>query len=64
MKDPNKHNLYAIDQFWTQLQQKDNWFLINPLTVVQRSGYSDIEKKHRNYREVMTELDKSRLFQK
>jgi GR25 family glycosyltransferase involved in LPS biosynthesis len=64
MKEPNKHNLYAIDQYWTQLQKKDNWFLIRPLTVVQRSGYSDIEKRHRNYKEVMMELDKPNVFQK
>jgi len=56
--EPHNHSLYAIDQFWTRLQEKDNWFLITPLTVVQRADYSDVEKKHTNYRHAMTMLDK------
>ena len=56
--EPHHHSLYAIDQFWTRLQEKDNWFLITPLTVVQRADYSDVEKKQTNYRQAMTMLDK------
>jgi len=53
---PHLHNLYAIDKYWFKLQQKDNWYLIIPLTIVQKEGYSDIEKKNVNYKNVMQSL--------
>lgn len=54
--------LYAIDQFWFNLQKRDRWFLIFPLTVTQRPNFSDIEEKNVNYNKVMLMLDKSHLF--
>jgi glycosyl transferase family 25 len=63
MKEPHNHQLYAIDKYWFRLQEKDNWFLITPLTVVQREDYSDIEKRPTNYKKVMTSLDKEWLTQ-
>jgi GR25 family glycosyltransferase involved in LPS biosynthesis len=64
MREPEKHPLYAIDKYWFFLQQKDRWFLIVPLTVVQRTDYSDIEKKMVNYKRTMTDLDKQQLMQR
>jgi glycosyl transferase family 25 len=64
IKEPNNHSLYAIDKHWFQLQESDNWFLITPLTVVQREDYSDIEKKVINYYDCMIDLDKTELFEK
>uniref|UniRef100_A0A6C0AZJ0 Glycosyltransferase n=1 Tax=viral metagenome TaxID=1070528 RepID=A0A6C0AZJ0_9ZZZZ len=64
IKLPHKHYLYAIDQFWKKLQEKDNWFLITPLTVVQKEGYSDIEQRVTNYAKPMTELDKPYFLKK
>jgi len=58
MREPEKHILYAIDKYWLQLQKRDLWFLITPLTVVQREDYSDIEKKKTNYSRMMTDLEK------
>ena len=58
MRNPEKHVMYAIDKWWFQLQQKDTWYLIVPLTVTQREDYSDIEKKRTNYTWLMTDLDK------
>jgi glycosyl transferase family 25 len=58
MEFPDKHVLYAIDKHWFQLQKRDNWFLIIPLTVTQRGDYSDIEKRATNYTPVMIDLDK------
>ena len=58
LKDQENHFLYAIDKYWFQLQEKDSWYLIIPLTVAQREDYSDIEKKLTNYAMVMTDLDK------
>ena len=63
MREPHKHTLYAIDKYWFFLQQRDRWFLIVPLTVVQRTDYSDIEKRMVNYKRTMTDLDKLHLFQ-
>ena len=56
---PEKHALYAIDQHWVQLQKKDNWYLIIPPSVIQRDGYSDIEKRNTTYRKAMLILNKS-----
>lgn len=60
--NPTYHQKYAIDKFWFYLQQLDRWFLITPLTVVQKEGYSDIEKKETNYNKVMIDIDKPYLF--
>jgi hypothetical protein len=64
IKEPEKHIQYAIDKHWFSLQKSDNWFLIIPLTVVQREDYSDIEKKVINYQGVMTDLDKTEIIKK
>lgn len=62
MKEPHRHAFFAIDKYWFRLQERDKWFLIVPLTVVQRADYSDIEKKMTNYVRVMTDLDKDFLM--
>ena len=62
LRYPDNHRIYAIDKFWFQLQNRDNWFLIIPLTVVQREDYSDIEKRKTNYTKIMTDLDKKDFF--
>jgi glycosyl transferase family 25 len=64
IKEPENHVKYAIDRFWFSLQRTDNWFLITPLTVVQREDYSDIERKVTNYQKVMTDLDKKEIQKK
>lgn len=56
--EPHKHALYAIDQYWSKLQQKDIWILITPLTVTQMEGHSDIEKTHTNYNHLMLKMHK------
>jgi len=62
MNNPVLHHQYAIDKYWFKLQEKDNWYLITPLTVTQREDYSDIEKRHTNYTKVMVDLDKEWMF--
>lgn len=64
LNKPNEKNKFAIDRFWFILQGASNWFLITPLTVVQREDYSDIEKKVTNYQEMMQDLDKVKIFEK
>jgi GR25 family glycosyltransferase involved in LPS biosynthesis len=57
IKDTTKHKLYAIDMYWKHLQVTDNWFLITPLTVIQRPGYSNIEGQYTDYTTTMLDLD-------
>jgi len=58
MLEPQNSKLYAIDKYWCKLQREDNWFLIIPLTVVQRVDYSDIEKKETNFQKYMLDYNK------
>ena len=62
LKSPDQAFKYAIDKYWFQLQKRDNWFLIIPLTVTQREDYSDIEKRPTNYTHAMIDLDKEAFF--
>ena len=59
MHDQNNGTLYAIDKYWLHLQKRDRWFLIIPLTVIQKEGYSDIEHKTVNYSQLMTKFNKA-----
>jgi GR25 family glycosyltransferase involved in LPS biosynthesis len=61
MRHPAKTLDYAIDRHWFELQRRDRWFLITPLTVVQREDYSDIEQRVTNYRHLMLDLDKQHV---
>lgn len=62
LNKPDEKSLFAIDKFWFVLQGASNWYLITPLTVVQREDYSDIEQKITNYEDMMQDLDKAELF--
>jgi glycosyl transferase family 25 len=62
LNNPTNKTQYAIDKFWFGLQEIHNWYLITPLTVVQREDYSDIEKRVTNYKSLMTDLDKEEMF--
>jgi len=44
---------YRIDMYWKRLQRNDQWYILDPLTVIQQGGYSDIEKKDTNYQSMM-----------
>jgi GR25 family glycosyltransferase involved in LPS biosynthesis len=58
----NRANIFAIDQWWFQLQKKDKWFLLTPIIAIQKEGHSDIENKVVNYRSLMTDYEKKRWF--
>jgi len=62
LNKPDEKSKYAIDKFWFVLQNSSKWYLITPLTVVQREDYSDIEQKVINYQKMMLDLDKAELF--
>jgi len=58
IKDSNNNN-YKIDKYWFKLQCNDNWYLIIPLSIIQREDYSDIEKKNTNFRKYMLDYNKA-----
>jgi len=62
LNKPDEKSMFAIDKFWFVLQGASKWYLITPLTVVQREDYSDIEQKITNYEDMMLDLDKAELF--
>jgi GR25 family glycosyltransferase involved in LPS biosynthesis len=62
MRNPTQKINYAIDRYWFKLQRRDRWFLITPLSVVQREDYSDIEQRVTNYGHLMLDLDKEQLI--
>ena len=64
MRNPEQKINYAIDRYWFELQRRDRWFLITPLSVVQREDYSDIEQRFTNYGHLMLDLDKEQLMQR
>jgi glycosyl transferase family 25 len=63
MNKPTEQTNFAIDKFWFSLQSADRWYLITPLSVVQREDYSDIEQKTVNYKNLMLDLDKKELME-
>lgn len=64
MRNPTHKIHYAIDRYWFQLQRQGKWFLITPLSVVQREDYSDIEERVTNYSHLMLDIDKEQLIRK
>ena len=58
IKEPNVPE-YKIDKYWFKLQKEDNWFLIIPLSIIQREDYSDIEKKKTNFSNYMLNYNKA-----
>ena len=61
LKQPS-NNEFKIDKYWFRLQREDNWYLIIPLTIVQKEDYSDIEKKVTNFKRYM--LDYNKVYKK
>jgi GR25 family glycosyltransferase involved in LPS biosynthesis len=55
--------IYAIDIQWKYFQEKDLWYVLNPLTIIQRSDYSDIEKRDVSYGTAMLKT-KDNVWQK
>lgn len=62
LQNPSNRGSYAIDRYWFRLQARDLWFLIIPLSVIQRDDYSNIEKKNVTYGKMMMSIDKRELM--
>jgi glycosyl transferase family 25 len=58
LKEPY-NNEYKIDKYWFKLQKLDNWYLIVPLSIVQKEDYSDVEKKVTNFSKYMLDCNKA-----
>jgi Glycosyltransferase family 25 (LPS biosynthesis protein) len=63
MREPSRHKEFAIDIYWKQLQQRDQWLILIPLTVCQYYDFSDIEGKVVDYKDMMLDLEKKALFE-
>ena len=63
MREPDKKKEFAIDMYWKQLQLKDHWFMLIPLTVCQYYDFSDIEGKVVDYKNMMLDLEKRALVE-
>jgi hypothetical protein len=44
---------YGLDVYWKRLQQKDNWYIVQPPLVYQLPSYSDIENRLVDYKSFM-----------
>ncbi len=58
MSNPTEIKKYAIDKYWIKLQRVHDWYLITPLSVIQRENYSDIENKVTNFKDNMLNYNK------
>jgi len=47
----------AIDMSWFHLQARDRWFLLTPLTLIQRPNYSDIIGGNTDYTKNLLSLE-------
>jgi glycosyl transferase family 25 len=63
MSEPKNKRDYAIDRYWFHLQMRElsRWFLIMPVCVIQKEGYSDIEERDTNYTHLLLDVDKEWL---
>jgi GR25 family glycosyltransferase involved in LPS biosynthesis len=58
IKEPENKKEYAIDKYWIKLQEKNDWYLIIPLSVVQRPEYSDVEHTNSDFTNYMLNYNK------
>ena len=49
LDETHMHWVYANDQIWKTLQEKDNWYAFKKRLAKQRSGYSDHAKAYVDY---------------
>ena len=57
MRNPTDRH-FSLDCWWIQLQQIDTFLLLNPVTIYQKEGYSDIENKDVDYKNLILNIDK------
>jgi len=49
---------YSLDQHNHKLQKKDKWYLLIPICIIQRKGYSDIDNEKIDYESLMLNYNK------
>jgi hypothetical protein len=63
IREPEKKKQFSIDIYWKILQNRDRWFTLIPLSVIQYYDYSDIEGKVIDYGGAMLDLEKKELME-
>lgn len=56
MRNPRDKSQFAIDRYWFSLQAIHRWYLLVPLQITQRPGYSDIECGYTDYSSMMLRM--------
>jgi len=51
--ETNDYSKFAIDVYWKELQERDNWYTFFPTLGYQKQDYSDIEKRIVNYGDII-----------
>jgi GR25 family glycosyltransferase involved in LPS biosynthesis len=57
MRAESDSGCYAIDMSWFHLQERDRWFLLTPLSLIQRPNYSDIIGCNTDYTKNLLSLE-------
>ena len=50
--------VYSLDSFNHILQRQDKWYLLTPICIIQKSGYSNIENRKVDYSDLMLDYQK------
>jgi glycosyl transferase family 25 len=50
LKQTHDVEMYAVDAYWQRLQSRDNWFILYPCLIYQRSDYSNICNSFQDYK--------------
>jgi GR25 family glycosyltransferase involved in LPS biosynthesis len=56
--NPSNQPSFAIDQYWKTLQRAHRWYLIVPISVIQRADYSDVSNQPVDYSKEMSLVNK------
>jgi len=50
LEETQNYDLFTIDSYWQQLQQRDNWLILSPCLIYQKPDYSNICNMYLDYR--------------
>jgi hypothetical protein len=64
LREPEKKKQYSLDIYWKILQQRDKWYLLTPLTIIQYYDFSDIEDRVVDYGPMMLDFNKQALIER
>ena len=50
LENTKRYDIYALDQYWKNIQKTDNWYCIVPSIMIQKLSWSDIEGQIVDYK--------------